>query len=360
VEIKMRVLRFNQFIEEGVNDPSIFKAVFLAGGPGSGKSFIVGKTALTALGFKVINSDISFENALRKVGLKPIPQNIFSPLGQELRGKAKNITAKQQQLAINGRLGLVIDGTGKDYEKINKQADMLRNIGYDVAMIFVNTDLDTALVRNRMRDRSLPDAEVESMWKDVQKNIGKFQNFFRQKMYIVDNSAGSNYEGAVLSTYKKISAWSKTKPDSSAANEWIKSQRKVNEELMLEADHCPVFTVSQMKLFEKFVDRMFKEFDVNFEFTKHFHERMSDDRNEPCIDLKELAGMIQKIYKKYQKGEKSLSNFVNTEAVIKDIQTDLNMPIVVEYNRKNDELVVTSKTIMRKKNFRTPNSELRV
>jgi hypothetical protein len=237
---------------------------------------------------------------------------------------------------------------------------MLRNIGYDVAMIFVNTDLDTALVRNRMRDRSLPDAEVESMWKDVQKNIGKFQNFFRQKMFIVDNSAGSNYEGAVLSTYKKISAWSKMKPDSSAASEWIKSQRKVNEELMLEADHCPVFTVSQMKLFEKFVDRMFKEFDVNFEFTKHFHERMSDDRNEPCIDLKELASMIQKIYKKYQKGEKSLNNFVNTEAVIKDIQTDLNMPIVVEYNRKNDELVVTSKTIMRKKNFRTPNSELRV
>lgn len=227
----MRVLRFNQFIEEGVNDPSIFKAVFLAGGPGSGKSFIVGKTALTALGFKVINSDISFENALRKVGLKAIPQNIFSPLGQELRGKAKNTTAKQQQLAINGRLGLVIDGTGKDYEKINKQADMLRNIGYEVAMIFVNTDLDTALVRNRMRDRSLPDDEVESMWKDVQKNIGKFQNFFRQKMYIVDNSAGSNYEGAVLSTYKKISAWSKTKPDSSAAGEWIKSQRTPNSEL---------------------------------------------------------------------------------------------------------------------------------
>jgi len=78
----MRVLRFNQFIEEGVNDPSIFKAVFLAGGPGSGKSFIVGKTALTALGFKVINSDISFENALKKVGLKPISQKIFSPLGQ--------------------------------------------------------------------------------------------------------------------------------------------------------------------------------------------------------------------------------------------------------------------------------------
>ena len=42
---------FKTFVDEGPNDPAIFKAIFLAGGPGSGKSFIVGKTALPALGF---------------------------------------------------------------------------------------------------------------------------------------------------------------------------------------------------------------------------------------------------------------------------------------------------------------------
>jgi predicted kinase len=437
-----KVLSFKQFINEGVNDPSIFKAIFLAGGPGSGKSFIVGRTALTSLGFKVINSDIAFENALKKVGLKPTPEDIYSPKGQEVRGQAKALTTKMMQLAIDGRLGLVIDGTGKDYEKIQKQADMLRGIGYEVAMIFVNTDLDTALDRNRKRERSLSDSEVNRMWKDVQKNLGKFQNFFRQKMFIVDNSTGSNYEGAVLSTYKKIAGWAKTKPASSAASEWIKAQRKVNEaisidskidlqkiiamykktkpgdaksaaardrelevykmrfvdnmtlgqiakelnlsisrvsqieekafrrfkkitnrlkeELVLEADQCPIFTVAHMQAFEQFVDRMFKRFNVNFEFTKHFRERMTDSRNDPCIDMKELAGMIQKIYKKYQGGDKSLSKFVDAEAVIKDMQTDLNMPIAVEYDRKNDELVVISKTIMRKKNFRTPNPEIKV
>jgi dephospho-CoA kinase len=354
------MIRFKKFISEGVNDPSIFKAIFLAGGPGSGKSFIVGRTALTSLGMKVINSDEAFEAALRKVGLKPTPEDIYSPLGQEVRGKAKAITKKKMQLAINGRLGLVIDGTGKDYDKIQKQADMLREIGYEVAMIFVNTDLDTALDRNRKRDRSLPDAEVKMMWKDVQKNLGKFQNFFRQKMFIVDNSTGSNYEGAVLSTYKRIAAWTKTKPASSSASEWIKAQRKFNEELVLESEQCPILTVAHMKAFEQFVDRMFKKFNVNFEFTKHFRERMTDSRNDPCIDMKELAGMIQKIYKKYQNGDKSLSKFVDAEAVIKDMQTDLNMPIAVEYDRKNDELVVISKTIMRKKNFRTPNPEIKI
>ena len=219
------MLSFLQFLQEGVNDPSIFKAVFLAGGPGSGKSFIVGKTALTALGFKVVNSDAAFERALANANMEATPENIYSAKGQALRAGAKALTKKMLDNYINGRLGLVIDGTGKDYAKIEKQANRLRELGYEVAMIFVNTDLETALERNRKRDRSLPDNEVETMWKDVQKNLGKFQNLFRQKMFIVDNSTGSNYEGAVQSTYKRIMSWSKQKPDSPAASTWIKAQK---------------------------------------------------------------------------------------------------------------------------------------
>jgi hypothetical protein len=127
-----------------------------------------------------------------------------------------------------------------------------------------------------------------------------------------------------------------------------------------EKDVCPILTVAHMKAFEKFVDKMFEKFNIDFDFTKHFRERMSDERNNPCIDMKELAQMIQKIYKKYQNGEQSLSKHIDSEAVIKDLQSDLNMPIAIEYNRKNDEIEVVAKTIMRKKNFRTPNPEIKV
>lgn len=128
----------------------------------------------------------------------------------------------------------------------------------------------------------------------------------------------------------------------------------------MEADTCPILTTAHMKAFEQFVDKMFAKFNIDFEFTKHFRERMSHERNDPCIDMKELASMIQKIYKKYQNGEKSLSKFVDAEAVIKDMQTDLNMPVAVEYDRKKDDLVVIAKTIMRKKNFRSPDPEIKV
>jgi dephospho-CoA kinase len=220
------MLSFKQHLEEGVNDPAIFKAVFLAGGPGSGKSFIVGKTALQSLGFKLINSDVSFENALAKAGLKTTPEDIYSEKGQMLRIKAKALTAKQMKFAVDGRLGLVIDGTGKDYEKIKRQVIELKKIGYECAMIFVNTDLDTAIHRDSQRDRSLGAEEVTTMWKAVQNNMGKFQNMMGNHMYIVDNSEGSNYVGATNSVYKRIGAWSKQDPTMPQAKAWLAPKKK--------------------------------------------------------------------------------------------------------------------------------------
>ena len=221
------MLKFKTFIEEGVNDPAIFKAVFLAGGPGSGKSFIVGKTGLPVLGLKVVNSDDAFEAAMKKAGMEMNPDNIFSTQGQELRGKAKKLTAMKQAAYIKGRLGLTIDGTGKDFAKVKKQAQTLQQIGYDVSMIFVNTDLDTALQRNRERARSLPDAEVEKYWKTVQKNIGAFQTFFGKKDFIVvDNSTGKNYEKETLRAYRDVQKFLKRPPDNRLAKQWIKHEKE--------------------------------------------------------------------------------------------------------------------------------------
>ena len=211
---------------EGVNDPSIFKAVFLAGGPGSGKSFVVGKTALKALGFRLINSDDAFERGLKKAGLTTDPDDIASAQGQSVRADAKTLTGKIMARALEGRMGIVVDGTGKDYKKIKNQVDMLRALGYAVHMIFVNTDLETAKNRNNNRPRSLPDDMVDKMWSDVQKNIGKFQALFRDRMTIVDNSEGSNIEKATMDAYKKIQTWAKKAPENSIAIKWIKGQKK--------------------------------------------------------------------------------------------------------------------------------------
>ena len=219
------MLSFKSYFTEGVNDPAIFKAVFLAGGPGSGKSFIVGQTALQALGMKLINSDPFFEAALEKAGLKTTPDDLFSKKGQEARGRAKVLTKKLMNLALNGRLGLIVDGTGKDADKLKKQSTQLKKLGYETAMIFVNTDLETALDRNRKRARQLPDGVVKKMWGDVQKNIGAFQTIFGEKMFIIDNSSGADYKAQVQTVYKKISTWSKKPPYMPQAKAWMLGQQ---------------------------------------------------------------------------------------------------------------------------------------
>lgn len=217
---------FKQHLSEGVNDPAIFKAIFLAGGPGSGKSFIVGKTGLTSMGYKVVNSDDAFEAAMKKAGMTMSPENIFSVQGQDIRGKAKALTGRKQARYIEGRLGLVIDGTGKDPDKILKQAKMLRELGYDTAMIFVNTDMDTALERNRMRERSLPDKEVEAYWKAVQRNVGKFQQMFGKSQFlVVDNSVGKDYNKETVRAYRDATKFTQKPVDNAKAKKWINSEK---------------------------------------------------------------------------------------------------------------------------------------
>ena len=127
----------------------------------------------------------------------------------------------------------------------------------------------------------------------------------------------------------------------------------MNESFELhEAEQCQLVGMKQIKEFEKIVDKLFEKFGIDFKFTKHFADRMGDERNNPCISLKELAEFIKKVYAKQGK---SLKDIAGTEAVLKDVQRDLNLPVAVTYDRKNDEFDVVMKTIMRKKNFRTPN-----
>ena len=211
-----------QDIQEGVYDPNIFKAIFLAGGPGSGKSYVVRRTT-GGLGMKIVNSDDIYEKMLKDAGLEPTPEDIFSDKGQEIRVKAKRTTKIKQGGFLNGRLGIIIDGTGKDYDKIAKQVQGLKNLGYDCSMIFVNTSLDTAQERNQMRKRTLPEKQVAQMWNEVQRNIGKFQSLFGSRDFIIvdNNDAG---EDVFAKVWKRISKLVKSKVTNPIAKRWIQQE----------------------------------------------------------------------------------------------------------------------------------------
>lgn len=214
----------SQSLDEGVYDPHIFKAVFMAGGPGSGKSFVA-KKLLSGTGLRTINSDEIYEYLMAREGLPLDPDTIASPQGQEIRGRAKELTAKRKGHYLDGRIGMIIDGTGKDVEKIRKTRDALNNLGYDTMMLFVNTSLDVAQERNLQRERSLKPGMVQKMWNAVQENIMKFQQVFGAKnFHVVDNSGGledPERKENFNKVSKEIDQFLRNKPNKTAAKAWI-------------------------------------------------------------------------------------------------------------------------------------------
>jgi hypothetical protein len=100
--------------------------------------------------------------------------------------------------------------------------------------------------------------------------------------------------------------------------------------------------------FEKFADRLLAKFDIDVRITNHFMQRLNDMRNDPEIQVTELQRLFKKIAKKKAK---DLTAESDISVVLKDIQSDLNLAVQVEY--KDGEFDVALKTIMRKKNFTT-------
>ena len=219
------MIDFQQYIAEGVYDPNIFKAFFLAGGPGSGKSWVSERT-LSGMGLKVINSDNAFAAALNKekMSLNMATQDAKEIARRdEIRTKAKARTGVQLKLALEGRLGLILDSTARDVSRIESEANTMKHIGYDVHMVFVNTSLEVALKRNQMRARKVPDAIVISNHKQVQQNIGKLQNLFGTSNFIiVDNNKVA--EDVNPTVYKAIRRMVTRKPTSYQAVSWIKRE----------------------------------------------------------------------------------------------------------------------------------------
>ena len=218
----MRLKSFMQNISEGLYDPGIFKAFFLAGGPGSGKSFVT-SSAFSGTGLKLVNSDNKFERDLKKAGMSlkmPDDEEYFRNI---IRTHAKKFAVTQLDQYIKGRLGLVIDSTGRDYDNIARPMMLLKQMGYDCYMIYVNTSLDVALARNAERPRTIDPELVKKSWRTIQGNIGKFQRIFGQKnMIIVDNNNAK--EDVLLNVYKQVMKLVKKPINNHVAKQWMKRE----------------------------------------------------------------------------------------------------------------------------------------
>lgn len=234
----------SEVIEEGINDKAIFKAVFLAGGPGSGKDFILKKT-LEGHGLIEINSDNALEYLMDKYNLDKKMPDSEEQQRNALRSRAKSVTELKERLAIHGRNGLIINGTGDDPAKIAKIKARLEGLGYDTKLLLVNTKNEVSKQRNIERGerggRTVPENIRLEKWTAVQDAKDSLKDLFGNEHYHeIDNSDDlrtasedlkSAKEAELMDHFKMFRKFTETPPESEEANQWIKTQTQMNKSL---------------------------------------------------------------------------------------------------------------------------------
>ena len=225
-------MSFKLFLE-GRNDPSIFHAVFMAGAPGAGKTFVSDWMSLgPQLGYKVINSDMQFTRYMKDAGLTD--ENgavILEPETEFQRGVirtvAKRHTKAKHDSALIGRLGLVIDGTGANASKVTGQKKTLEALGYECAMVYVSIPLEDSIASDKKRgedgERSIGPELVTAKFKQLDKSIPKLKKAFGTMFFVIDNTVREKTPAIIRGVLNTITKWSKKMPRNKAAKTWIKN-----------------------------------------------------------------------------------------------------------------------------------------
>ena len=246
------MLKLMDLLTEGVHDKGIFKAVFMAGGPGSGKSFVAkqlfgipDRFNISATGMKMINQDKEFKFLLKKFGFEPewldvYPDDVFDAVTgtkrdghSGMREFTKELALQRRKGYMQGKLGMIIDGTGHSYKKLMKDKKELEEAGYDTHMVFVMTSLEVAQARNKERDRVLPEKIVKRSWTDTRKNLGAYKATFGKNFALVDNSKylsaseARHKFGDLVKTY--VNTWANQPIKNPIGKQWVKDQLKLKK-----------------------------------------------------------------------------------------------------------------------------------
>jgi hypothetical protein len=227
---------FEELLTEGVHDQSIFKAVFLAGGPGSGKDYVLDNT-LQGHGLTEINLDKAIEFLGSKKGV------------DDIDSKAKNTTELRQKLALKGRNGVIINGTGDDLVKVQSIKQDLEELGYDTSMIMVNTSDEVSAQRNIERGqrggRTVPETVRKEKWDSAQNSRTEYAKMFGANYMEFDNSEDlrnappevvKQKKDEMLQLFTNVKNFVSTPPSSEQASMWVAHQLDVKDTLPVKKD----------------------------------------------------------------------------------------------------------------------------
>lgn len=189
-----------QQLQESINDRSLMKAIFVAGIPAAGKSYTVSQISDGAIPMKVVNTDNIIEFFHRK-GLIDMRNKSEQ---RAILDQAKKTTKEQLYQWLNGMLPLVVDSTSSNEQNIMRRKGLLQSIGYDVMMVWVNVDVETAVARASQRDRAVDEDFIRRSYATAEENKEYYQSNFNN--FVEVNNAGGVIDGSTLSAATRSAA----------------------------------------------------------------------------------------------------------------------------------------------------------
>ena len=205
-------------ITEGLEDFGSFKAIFMAGSPGSGKSTVRGEL-FGGMGLKVVDAD-----EIRRAYLKMGKAGDYDVYGDVVR--------RQRQSYMDSRLGIIMDTTAWWLPSVRETTQQLRELGYDVGMVHVFTPLRVALDRVAERaavtGREVPEKEVVKRFEGLKHNIRDYVDMFGDSYWFVDNSGSRPRTDLVK---RDIHRWLKSMPINPVAHDWMRQQISAKKQL---------------------------------------------------------------------------------------------------------------------------------
>jgi predicted ABC-type ATPase len=187
-------------VNESINDKGIFKACFMAGTPGAGKSYVITQIKSGSIQPKIVNSD-TWTEFLKVHG---------NDSWDKFQDKVKILTQKQLVNYLDSILPLWVDGTSSSPPSVFRRQGILKSLGYDTAMVWVNTDLETAKRRAVEREEKIGRHVDVDFIEETYTKIAKLKTYYKGQFDLfveVNNNDGELTDEVILSIYRKMDSF---------------------------------------------------------------------------------------------------------------------------------------------------------
>ena len=211
--------RLKHYITEGINDKGIFKAVFMAGHPGAGKTYTLSKIKSGSIEPRVINTDLLF----------PFFKDQWGKEWGQIRDKVKSLSRNRLVLHLNSMLPMAVDGTAVRATIILRRKSILETMGYDTAMVFVNTSLETAIKRAKERQARTGREVTEDFIRESYAKVNKLKQFYRNKFMDwieVSNDEGELTNSVITKAFKHMDRFYNSPISNPIGKEYVEEMKE--------------------------------------------------------------------------------------------------------------------------------------